>query len=124
VPRQSGWGWDGERRLRYRRVDRYLTPLPVPMTARAEVRGGVTRSFHRPLEVYVNGLVAAGLLVDGLREIPTYKRAGAATGPRARAESLSNQEIPLFLGLRARKIARPLPRSDRGAQIPPVGAAG
>src|SRR5205807_2443790 len=31
VPRQSGWGWDAGRKLRYRRVDRYLTPLPVPM---------------------------------------------------------------------------------------------
>jgi hypothetical protein len=26
VPRQSGWGWDEQRKLQYRRVDRYLTP--------------------------------------------------------------------------------------------------
>jgi SAM-dependent methyltransferase len=102
VPRQSGWGWDEGRKLRYRRIDRYLTPLPVPMTAGAESRGGVTRSFHRPLEEYVNGLAAAGLLVDGLREVPTYKEAPA--GPRARAENLANREIPLFLCLRARKL--------------------
>ena len=31
VPRQSGWGWDEGRQLRFRRVDRYLTPLAVPM---------------------------------------------------------------------------------------------
>jgi SAM-dependent methyltransferase len=109
VPRQSGWGWDEERKLRYRRVDRYLTPLPVPMTARAESRGGVTRSFHRPLEMYANGLAAAGLLVDGMREVPTYKT--ASSGPRARAENLSNEEIPLFLALRARKIVSPPPSS-------------
>jgi len=102
VPRQSGWGWDEERKLRYRRVDRYLTPLPVPMTARAETRGGVTRSFHRPLEMYVNGLAAAGLFVDAMREVPTYKE--ALSGPRARAENLANGEIPLFLCLRARRL--------------------
>lgn len=101
IPRQSGWGWDEGRKLRYRRVDRYLTPLAVPLTAGAERRGGVTRSYHRPLEAYVNGLAAAGLLVDGMREVPTYK--SAASGERARAENLANREIPLFLGLRARK---------------------
>jgi SAM-dependent methyltransferase len=102
VPRQSGWGWDEGRKLRYRRVDRYLTPLAVPLTEGAERRGAVTRSHHRPLEAYVNGLAAAGMLVDALREVPTYKT--AATGERARAENLANREIPLFLALCARKV--------------------
>jgi SAM-dependent methyltransferase len=31
VPRLSGWGWDERRHMHYRRVDRYLTPMPVPM---------------------------------------------------------------------------------------------
>jgi hypothetical protein len=31
VPRQSGWGWDAKRQLKFRRVDRYLTPLGVPI---------------------------------------------------------------------------------------------
>ncbi|MGH2588923.1 MAG: hypothetical protein ACRDJE_28700, partial [Dehalococcoidia bacterium] len=74
-------------------------------TARAESRGGVTRSFHRPLEMYVNGLAAVGLVVDAMREVPTYKEADA--GPRARAENLANREIPLFLCLRARKGVLP-----------------
>jgi SAM-dependent methyltransferase len=97
VPRQSGWGWDGQRRLRYRRVDRYLTPLAVPMKA-YERGAGATRSFHRPLEQYVNGLYEQGLLVELLREIPTYRLSGD------RAERQSDQEIPLFLVLRARLL--------------------
>jgi ubiquinone/menaquinone biosynthesis C-methylase UbiE len=100
VPRQSGWGWDEGRQLCYRRVDRYLTQLAAPMkTYRG--RPGTTRSFHRPLEAYINGLAAQGLLVEQLREIPTYK--GRPNGSRASAEDMANQEIPLFLGLRARK---------------------
>src|SRR5690606_5574990 len=31
IPRQSGWGRDEQRKLQYRRIDRYLTPLSVPM---------------------------------------------------------------------------------------------
>lgn len=94
VPRQSGWGWDEGRKLRYRRVDRYLTPLPVPMKPYPG-QSGVSRSFHRPLEAYVNGLGRNGLLVECLKEI---------AGPAAK-EGPENQDIPLFLGLRARKLA-------------------
>ena len=102
VPRQSGWGWDEGRKLQYRRVDRYLTPLPVPLKPYPGQQTGVTLSFHRPLHEYVNGLADCGLLVDRVQEIPTYKV--RRTGPRAKAENLANKEIPLFLGLRARKI--------------------
>lgn len=100
VPRQSGWGWDEDRKLQFRRVDRYLTPLPVPLKPYPG-QTGVSRSFHRPLHTYINTLAQNGLWVDQILEIPTYK---TATGPNAKAENLANQEIPLFLGLRARKI--------------------
>lgn len=99
VPRQSGWGWDAGRRLQFRRVDRYLGRLAVPMKTHG---GGATRSYHRPLSAYVNGLAACGLYVDRIREIA---RPGEAPGPRARAERRASEEIPLFLGLRAVKPA-------------------
>lgn len=102
VPRQSGWGWDEDRKLQFRRVDRYLTPLPVPLKPYPG-QTGVSRSFHRPLYQYINTLSQNGLWVDQLQEIPTYKT--MPSGPTAKAENLANQEIPLFLGLRARKIS-------------------
>jgi SAM-dependent methyltransferase len=101
IPRQSGWGWDDGRKLQYRRIDRYLTPLPVPLKSYGE-RGGVSRSYHRPLQDYVNGLGAVGLAVDRMNEIPTWKVAPA--GPKANAINTSNQEIPLFVALRAVRI--------------------
>ena len=100
VPRQSGQGWDEQRKLLYRRVDRYLSPLAVPMKAYAGGRAA-TWSYHRPLEDYINGLAACGLTVDCLKEIPTYKV--ATSGPQAQAQNVLNREIPLFLALRARK---------------------
>ena len=101
VPRQSGWGWDASRRLHFRRVDRYLTRLDVPMKRYGAGRRGATRSYHRPLEAYVNGLAAHGLLVDRLQEIPLAS--DAPTLPRRRALGIANREIPLFLALRAVK---------------------
>jgi ubiquinone/menaquinone biosynthesis C-methylase UbiE len=98
IPRQSGWGYDESRHLRYRRIDRYLTPLSVPMKPYTGKRRGVTISFHRPLGDYVNELAACGLLVDCLREITTYKQG------RTKAEQEANSEIPVFLGLRALKM--------------------
>jgi hypothetical protein len=63
---------------------------------------GVTRSFHRPLQAYVNGLVTAGCLVDQTREIPVRTVLRALKNKRA--EQLANAEIPLFLALRGSKI--------------------
>lgn len=102
IPRQSGWGWDEGRKLQYRRIDRYLTPLPVPMKPYPGQARGVSRSFHRPLQDYVNGLAKFGFFVDQIKEISTYKV--KTSGPRAKAEDLAHREIPLFFGLRARKI--------------------
>ena len=101
VPRQSGWGWDEGRKLRYRRVDRYLSPLAVPMKSLPGIRY-VTRSFHRPLQTYINGLTENGLLVEHMTEIPAHK-ANAPPMEGSSAER-ARREIPLFLGLRARKI--------------------
>ncbi|MDP1627770.1 class I SAM-dependent methyltransferase [Parvibaculum sp.] len=101
IPRQSGWGRDEGRALQYRRIDHYLTPLDIPMQEYGGSRAGVTRSYHRPLEVYVSALAASGFVVEAMKEIPA-----AYFGPpekEARALRLARQEIPLFLALRARR---------------------
>lgn len=101
VPRQSGWGWDRKRRLRFRRVDRYLSPLDVPMKRYGDGRGEATWTHHRPLEAYANALAASGLLIERIREVTTHRT--VAEGPTAKAERQADREIPLFLGFRAVK---------------------
>jgi hypothetical protein len=93
--------------LRYRRVDHYLTPLAVPLKSYASggqdgEAQGTSRSFHRPLQLYVNELAAQGLWLNALNEIPTYKRSRGKK--QAEAENRANSEIPLFLALRAVKM--------------------
>ena len=105
IPRQSGWGWDEGRKLRYRRVDAYCSRMTIPLSP-VPGRTAVGRTFHRPLGAYVNALSESGLMVDRLDETPTYKV--ARTGPTAQADNASNREIPLFLLLRAIKWYPPV----------------
>ncbi|MBC6445040.1 MAG: class I SAM-dependent methyltransferase [Alphaproteobacteria bacterium GM202ARS2] len=101
IPRQSGWGVDEQRKLKFRRVDKYLSELDVPMQEYDGGRQGVTRSYHRPLEAYVNTLFAHGLVTEELRETPAPPPKGTVQEPRI--DRLAREDIPLFLGLRARK---------------------
>lgn len=99
-PRHSGWGFDTSRKLRYRRIDAYLTPMAVPMGTADRAR---TRAFHRPLSSYVNALGALGFSVDAMLELPDLppaQRPGRSR-PAARSGSVAEAEIPLFLVLRA-----------------------
>ena len=102
VPRQSGWGWDDGRKLQFRRVDRYLTPLAVPLKPYPGQKKGVSRSFHRPLSLYISGLVACGMSVTAMCEIPAA--IGNDASKRNIAQRRAREEIPLFLGLRADKL--------------------
>jgi len=105
VPRQSDWGWDEAKKTMYRRVDRYLTPLDVPILMNPGRKGGkplTTVSHHRPLQDYVAALAAAGFVIDGLEEWVSHR--ASDSGPRAKAENRSRTEFPLFLALRARRV--------------------
>jgi SAM-dependent methyltransferase len=100
IPRQSGWGWDENRKLRFRRIDRYLTPLEVPLKPYPG-GGGVSKSHHRPISAYVNGMAECGFAMDRMLELPTYKQ---LPGKKNRPENLANREIPLFLALRFQRL--------------------
>ncbi|MBI2166469.1 MAG: class I SAM-dependent methyltransferase [Chloroflexi bacterium] len=104
IPRQSRWGFDEERKLLYRAVDRYLTPLSIPIDIhpfRAPARQQ-TWTYHRPLEAYIKGLAGEGLWVNALEEWPSHRV--SQPGPLAAAENRSREEFPLFLALRAVRV--------------------
>jgi SAM-dependent methyltransferase len=91
IPRQSGWGFDEQRNLHYRRIDRYLSSLAVPMKT---FKGHTTHSYHRPLQSYVEALVKAGFSIDAWQEL-------ADTSHKPNGQKNPNEDIPLFLALRA-----------------------
>ncbi len=102
VPKASGWGWDAENKMQYRRIDSYMSEAKVKIQMHPGDRSDeFTISFHRSLQIYFKGLRNAGFAVESLEEWISHKKSGP--GPRAGAEDKSRKEIPLFLLLQAVK---------------------
>ncbi len=102
IPRQSSWGIDAQKKLRYRRLDRYMTPLEVPITAHpSEEKSEKTISFHYPLSTYVQWLYEAGFFIETIEEWCSDK---VSTGKAAKMENFSRKEFPLFLTIVARLV--------------------
>ncbi|MBC8105126.1 MAG: SAM-dependent methyltransferase, partial [Anaerolineae bacterium] len=105
-PKETAWGWDETQKVQYRRVDRYLIPRKSPIVAHPGKAPDVyTWTFHKPIESYVRAARNAGLLIDALEEWPSHKISDS--GPRAHAENVARKEIPMFLAVRAVKVAMP-----------------
>jgi ubiquinone/menaquinone biosynthesis C-methylase UbiE len=105
IPRQSHWGWDEEKKLEYRRVDHYLSETNVPiLTPPFADSKSFTLTYHRPMQSYVSALVKAGFSVDAMEEWISNKN--SLPGKRSKAENRARKEIPLFLALRARLMAK------------------
>lgn len=108
IPRSSSWGWDKERGLQYRRIDAYLseTEEAIDMHPGKTAEGAAptkTVSFHRPLQWYFKLLGKHGFAVDRLEEWISDRKSDS--GPRAGAENRARHEFPLFMYLRAKKLA-------------------
>lgn len=103
IPRQSGWGIDATKKLQYRRVDRYLSPIMIPITMNPgqKEKSPVTWSFHFPLHTYFTWLNSAGMAVTAIEEWASDKE---SDGKAAKMENRSRAEFPLFLAILAQKL--------------------
>ncbi len=102
IPKQSDWGWDEEKKIQYRRVDKYLSELKEKIQTHPGDRPeDYTISFHRPLQFYFKALNKSGFAVRRLEEWNSHKQ--SEWGPRAEAEDIARKEIPLFLMMEATK---------------------
>jgi ubiquinone/menaquinone biosynthesis C-methylase UbiE len=101
--KETGWGWDENKKVQFRRVDRYLLPRKSPIqTHPGAAPEQYTWTFHKPIESYVKYLRNAGLLIDALEEWPSHK--SSQPGPRAAAENTARKEIPMFMAIRGVKV--------------------
>ncbi|MBI4284455.1 MAG: methyltransferase domain-containing protein [Chloroflexi bacterium] len=102
IPRQSSWEIDETKRIQYRRVDRYMTPLTVPIQAHPG-RGAnseTTMTYHFPLSYYSQVLFENGFAIVKVEEWVSDKR---SVGAAAKMENRARREFPLFLAVLARK---------------------
>lgn len=102
IPRQSSWGVDEAQKLEYRRVNRYLSPLEIPINAHPGLSDSpMTWTYHQPLEYYVKALKISGMVVSDLEEWTSDK---TSVGKAAKGENRARAEFPLFMAIRAVKI--------------------
>jgi ubiquinone/menaquinone biosynthesis C-methylase UbiE len=100
--KETSWDWDDQKKVQFRRVDRYLIPRKTPIvTHPGAAPDQYTWTFHKPIEAYIKALRNAGLLIDAMEEWTSHKT--STSGPRAGAENTARKEIPMFMGLRAVK---------------------
>lgn len=101
IPRQSSWEIDEKQKLQFRRVNRYLSPLSIPLQMHpGKDNSIVTWSFHRPLSDYVKLLKECGFYVTDMEEWISDK---VSVGKAAKMENRARMEFPLFLTLVAEK---------------------
>lgn len=93
----------------FRRVEGYLSPShrEIIMNPGAVAKGKApitTITYHRPVQHYVHALAAAGLCIDAMEEWASLRT--SERGPAAEEENRIRREIPMFLAIRAVKVAR------------------
>lgn len=102
IPRQSSWGIDEASKLQFRKVNRYLSPLKIPITMHpGQKKSELTWSFHNPISYYIKQLTSHGFVIDVMEEWASDKE---SVGKASKMENRSRAEIPLFLAIRARKL--------------------
>lgn len=105
IPRQSHWGYDESKKLQYRRIDRYNSPLEIPITVGFNDNGQTaasSMSYHSSLADIFHALAQAGFSTTRLEEWSSHK---LSSGARAKAENRARREIPLFLYIEAELLS-------------------
>lgn len=98
IPRQTHWGYDEGRKLQYRRLDAYGSPLSIPIIMHpGQKESEQTVSFHHSLADLMQPAFSAGFRMARLEE--WYSDKQSEPGPRSRAENRARREFPLFLAL-------------------------
>lgn len=101
IPGASSWEWDDEKKVLYRRIERYLSES----SAKIKIHPGsnpreYTVTFHRPLQWYFKHLTNKGFCITRVEEWISHKK--SQKGPRKEQEDRARKEIPLFLYIEAR----------------------
>jgi SAM-dependent methyltransferase len=101
IPRQSSWETDQKNKLQYRRVNRYMSPLEIPINMHpGDKTSPVTWSYHLPIESYSEILFENGFVIEKIEEWTSEKK---SEGKMARAENRARDEFPMFMAILAVK---------------------
>lgn len=101
IPRQSTWDIDMDNKIQSRKINRYLSPLSIPITLHPSkgASSPITWTYHFPISTYVQWLCHHGFVVERLEEWIWEK---TSTGKSGKMENRARAEFPLFLAIRAK----------------------
>lgn len=100
IPRQSHWGVDEGKKLQFRRLDSYMSPMEIPIQQKPSKgkKSVVTYSYHLPLSGLMHCLKEAGFAITSMEELCSTKK---STGGKSKMENRARKEFPLFLLIEA-----------------------
>jgi ubiquinone/menaquinone biosynthesis C-methylase UbiE len=102
IPRQTSWQIDDSQKMQYRRVNRYLSPLKIPLNMHpGKDNSIVTWSFHYPISFWSKILKESGFVILDIEEWISDK---VSVGKAAKMENRAREEFPLFMAFVAEKI--------------------
>lgn len=102
IPKESHWGWDGDQKIQYRRLEKYGKAMEIGIQTRPGLGTDEgTVFYHRPLAEIITPMGKAGLGVVKCVELFSHRR--SQVGPFSKAEHRAAEEFPLFIGLKAMK---------------------
>lgn len=102
IPRQSSWGIDERTKMQYRRIDKYMSPMEIPITAHpGEKFSPNTLSYHHSISDYSKMLKEAGFVIELIEEWTSDKE---SVGRNSKMENRARNEFPLFMAIVARKL--------------------
>lgn len=100
IPRQTSWEIDPKNKLQSRRINRYMSPMKIPITMHpGQGSGQITWSFHEPIGSYTKILSDNHFVIEKLEEWTSDKESVGNTG---KMENRARSEFPLFLAILAR----------------------
>lgn len=103
IPKKSHWGWDGDQKIQYRRLDSYGKPLEIPITTHpGKGTNEQTVFYHRPMSELLTSIGQGGLAVTACEELYSHRRS-QGNGPFSKAEHAAAEEFPMFIALKAVK---------------------
>lgn len=102
VPRQSSWGNDKKQKIQYRKVQKYMSSLEVPITTNpSQENSSQTYSYHHSLSDISSYLTQSGFAIHSIDEWTSNK---ISEGTFAKQENVARKEIPLFMLIVAKSL--------------------
>ena len=100
IPRLTSWGIDPKSKTQFRRVDKYMSPIEIPILTNPGKgeRSEETWSFHYPISAYSEMLFDNGFVIQKIEEWVSDKK---SYGGAAQMENKSRAEFPMFMAILA-----------------------